>query len=731
MKRKFPVCLQLETNDCGASCIQMICEYYGKKIELDYLKNICNITKQGLSVSELIKCANSLGLKAAALKCNLELFEEFPLPVILYWRKGHFVVLYKIQKRNKQTFYHIVDPAFGTIKLSEKDFCYNLFTEKEQKAYAILFEPSSSFHNLCIPHENKKKNWNLFFYKYKNFNKSICLSILLLVIAMILNWLSPIMFQFLVDEGIGKHNVSNIWIFFIAQTLFCIGYLLSNNFSSILLMKMNFSISIEYLSELVLKITNLPVKYFDSKLKTEFIQRMDDQARLQRFLSFRVIDIIVSVLSFIVFASLLAYYNAIIFAIFILLAIVSFWWSFSFLKTRRYLDYSRYEAQSRNRNAIYELLDGMLDIKTNNAQEERIKFWRESQETINEISLKALYLNYKQMLGSSFMDRFRDIVIFVICSFLIFNSHLSIGVLLTISYILGQLTSYLSQMYHLGQDIQDANISLKRINCVFNKEDEACCGTLELSEAVESLKVKNISFRYPNTTKEDVIQDISFDIPINQTTAIVGHSGSGKTTIIKLLLGFYFPHKGCIEINNLPLSQISVDSWRRKCGAVLQDGYIFSGTIAENIALGHNEEQIDYDRIEYCIEQACLSDFIRKLSNGYHTIIGNTGVSLSGGQKQRILIARALYKNPEILIFDEATSHLDAENEKRIMENLLSNFKNKTLIIIAHRLSTVVNADKILFVGDGKIQEEGNHSELYALEGSYYNLVKNQLEINE
>ena len=389
------------------------------------------------------------------------------------------------------------------------------------------------------------------------------------------------------------------------------------------------------------------------------------------------------------------------------------------------MDYSRFSAQSENWNTIQEILDGISDIKINNAQNNRIKIWKNTQNRINRISLKAIYLNYYQLIGSSFIDRIRDVIIITISSILIIKEQSTLGTLLTISYILGQLTYSLSQIYQFCKEFQDAKISLDRISEIQNKEDENNAGE-RIIDTVKSIKLNSISFKYFQSSSKFVIDSMSLDIPINKTTAIVGKSGSGKTTLIKILLGFYAPQKGAVYINDGNLESVMIDQWRKKCGAVLQDGFIFSGSISENIALGSNV--LNMEKVKYAAKIACADEFIDLLPNKYHTIIGNAGIQLSGGQRQRLLIARAIYKDPDILIFDEATSHLDTENERQIIINLQNYLKGKTNIIIAHRLSTVVNADKIIYLDKGKIIEEGNHITLLEKRGAYYKLIENQLQ---
>lgn len=725
---KFPFYQQLESNDCGIACIRMICSFYGKDYSLNQIKRECEITKLGITVSDIVNYCDKFGLNCLPVKCEINKIISIPIPIILHWRQNHFVVLYKISKKGAETFYHIADPSFGKIKLTKREMQQQWLCE-DSFGIAVLCQPKTNFKNIIVAEEasSTNKTFKDIILRYKSYIGKIGTSTVLLILSIIISWIFPMLFQKLVDLGIGQSNISIIGEYVFIQIVFIISYIFSSNVSSIILMKMNFEISTSYLSEYILKIIRLPYKFFDSKVKSEFTQRIEDQARLQNFLSYRIVSFTISILSFLVFSFLLLYYSVKIFIVFLFLSIISFLWTIHFLRKRSSLDYSRFSAQSENRNTIQEILDGMPDIKINNAQHNRLSIWKKTQKRINEISLKSIYLNYYQLIGSSFVDRTRDVIIITICSILIINEQATLGTLLTISYILGQLTYSLSQIYQFSKEFQDAKISLDRLSEIQNREDENINGNLNV-ETIKQINLQSISFKYLQSSKKLAINNISLNIPVNKTTAIVGQSGSGKTTLVKILLGFYTPQTGRVLINGEDLDSLKIDQWREKCGSVLQDGFIFSSTVAENIALGC--EQMDKEKVKYAARIACAEEFINLLPNKYNTKIGNAGIQLSGGQKQRLLIARAVYKDPEILIFDEATSHLDTENEKNIVLNLRKYLKDKTLIIIAHRLSTVVDADKIIYLQEGQIVEEGTHKSLSERKGFYYRLIKNQLQTN-
>lgn len=728
MHKKFPLYRQVESVDCGPTCVQMVSAYHGKKHSLRHIKEGCSISRLGISVADVRNSCELIGLNTIVVRGGAKQLSRAPLPAILHWRNSHFVVLYDVQQNKKgENIYLIADPSFGKTRCTESDFETDWYGD-DGNGTAILTEPTEEF-------DSSSGSWEKTDYtvlkkmlvKYKTRKTRLIFATALLLISAAFSWMLPILYQKVIDSGVMGQNMGIVWQLFLAQLAFFIGYMLSNNLSSILLMKLNFYIGVEYLSELLGKIIRLPIKYFDTRLNTDFIQRLDDQGRLQGFITYRFIELSFAVVNIIVFSALLAYYNAIALWIFLGASVLAFLWNLYFLEERKYIDYSRFGEQAKNRNIVYELIYGMTEIKVNNAQSTQIEVWRKNQERINEISLRSLILNYKQVIGSSTLNKIRDIVIITLCAYFVIEGQMTLGILMSVSYVLGQLSGPVSQMQSLVQEFQDARISMDRLSEVQMKEDESV-GTQIMDITFNSgIKMDDISFKYEGSFNPYVIKGLTIDFPKGKTTAIVGNSGSGKTTLLKLILGFYYPQKGDLMVDDITLDKININSWRSKCGVVMQDGYIFSGTIAENIALGYKE--IDYERVAECAKVASINDFIEKLPSRYKMMIGKSGLELSNGQKQRILIARAVYKNPELIIFDEATSSLDTVNERKIMDNLKEFFKERTVIIVAHRLSTVVNADKIIYLEDGRIMEEGSHTTLSAQKGCYYNLIKNQLEL--
>ncbi len=554
------------------------------------------------------------------------------------------------------------------------------------------------------------------------------MAITCLVVAAGCNWAIPIFYQRVIDIGVLEKDMAVVWKLFFVQISFFMGYVIGNGISSILLLTINFYIGIEYLSGLLHKIIRLPIKYFDTRLNTDFIQRLDDFGRVQQFLTSTAVEQLFAIVNVIVFSVLLANYSGISLVVFSILSVMAIMWNVFFMQERKYLDYTRFSEQARNRNILYELINGMSDVKINNAQDTQIQAWMQNQEHINKIALRSILLSYKQDIGSSTINRLRDIVIVSVCAYFVIEGDMTLGTLMSVSLILGQLSVPISKLQHLVQDFQSMKSSMERLAEIQLKESEDSNNDADFVKFTLQIALKDVDFKYAGSFNPFVFKGLNVTFFKNKTTAIVGNSGSGKSTLLKLILGFYQPEKGAVLVDGLPLKRLDINQWRNKCGVVLQNGYVFSGSIAENIAFGCKE--IDDERVKHCARMACIDKFIQRLPNKFNMKIGNGGIELSQGQKQRILIARAIYKNPELLIFDEATSALDTVNERHIMDNLSSFFRERTVIVVAHRLSTVVGADMIIFLDNGKITEQGTHRELVRQRGQYYELIKNQLELD-
>lgn len=715
---------QLESNDCGPTCVKMVARANGKNASLDYIKSFCEYTKTGTSVKDLIYCLSQIGMSAVAVNITSKNLIEAPLPAIIYWEKKHFVVLYKVKQTAKNNYFYIADPGFGKVRIEEDTFISKW--QRNGSGIAILAEPSDDVKN----YGGKEKSDVSFFEfanKYNPERLKLLMAFLFLAVATLINWFIPQIFQKVIDQGVNVSNMDAVYRLAIAQGVLVFSYLLASNASNIILMKVNLKVGLEYLEGLLKKYMRLPISFFESKLRTDLMLRLDDQNRLQSFLTYKVLDFTYYFLNFLVFSILLLYYSTFVFFIFFTLSALSFAWTLSFLKKRKVLDYKRFAEQSTNNNIIYEIVNGMPEIKISNDERNRLDLWNESQTELNKISLRSLMLNYYQLWGANVFDKTRDILILIIASSLVINNSFSLGVLMTITYIIGQLAGSLDRMHFFIRELQDANISLKRLSEIYSKKEDSLAGVEHLSDKSFDVRIENVSFRYPGLGSPKIIKGLSFDLKPGTITAIVGNSGCGKSTLVKLLLGFYFPQEGKIAIDGKNIKDISISEWRGRCGCVLQDGYIFSDTIARNVSMGAKDA--DYRRIEFVCKVACIHDYVMTLPLKYESVVGNGGLELSGGQKQRLLIARALYKDPDFLIFDEATSSLDTENEARIMSNLYDFFHDKSMLVIAHRLSTVVRADKILFMENGSIVEQGTHWELCDMKGLYYKLVKNQIQL--
>lgn len=732
---RFKFISQLESNDCGPACLAMVANSYGVNISLKDIKEISGITRMGVSVKDILDGGEKIGLDAHGLKLTLEQLSTIPLPAILFWKQDHYVVLYKIVQKKDKNYYYIADPGYGKIKI-EEDLILREWIGNETKGICLVFQPNEETEeksqNLNFQSKNQTKESTIINHLvtfYKKYKFRYFFSIFLLILGLATNWLIPIIFRRVIDDGIIAKSLNLVFILLLSQLLLFIGNFVSQFLSDLLLTKLNFNLSISLKEKFLNKLIKLPVNYFDTRLNTDTLLRLNDLSKIQTFLTWKGIGFFINILNLIVFSGILFTLNKIVFLIFIVLSVLSVVWVSFFLKKRAALEYSMFIKQSDNSNNLYEFVMNMPEIKVNQAQKTIITKILNLQRKLNELELKSLYLNTYQLSGANFLLKFKELTIIAICAYFIINSQMTIGTLLSISYILGQLSGPIITLINNIKDGQDAQISKKRLEDVFNIENETNRHPNNgESITLDSITLNNVSFKYPGSFNPFVINNLSFEIPKNKITAIVGTSGSGKTTLMKLLMMYYQPNNGNVFLGNNNLSYLNPDDWRNKCGVVLQNGHVFSGTIKYNIALCENEF-INEEKLNNALRIACLDEFIESLPLGAETKIGNIGMQLSGGQSQRVLIARAVYKNPEFLFFDEATSSLDANTEKVILNNLTEFFKGKTVIVVAHRLSTVKNADQIIVMEKGEIIEKGNHEELIITKDKYFSLVKNQLEL--
>ncbi|WP_394747309.1 peptidase domain-containing ABC transporter [Spongiimicrobium salis] len=727
MPKKFPFHKQLDAKDCGPTALKIVAKHYGKAIAIEHLRDLAETTRIGSTLQGLTNAAEDIGLRTLPAKIDFLQLKEVPLPAILHWNKNHFVVLYKIKK---DTCY-ISDPAHGLIHYSKeevlKHWMGNNAKETSEEGVILLLEPSPEFYENEFDTKEDRLSFRFlskYLIKYKRFLFQLIFGLLA---GSLLQLIFPFLTQSVVDVGIRNQDINFIYLILVAQLFLFLGKTAVEIIRSWILLHLSTRINISLLSDFFIKLMNLPIAFFDTRLTGDILQRINDHERVERILTSSSLNVLFSLINLFVFGAVLAFYNLLIFGIFVLGSLLYFGWIIIFLKKRRTLDYKQFSQVSQEQSKVIELINGMQEIKLHNAEKQHRWEWEHLQARLFKISMEGLALNQYQSVGSGFINEFKNIIITVLSAKLVIDGEITLGMLLAISYIVGQLNSPIAELIGFVRELQDAKISLERLSEIHNKDNEENPGQQRAAIPDDvDIHLEHIAFRYPGTSTL-VLEDVNLSIPRNKVTAIVGSSGSGKTTLMKVLLKFYAPQKGNIAIGNTPLETLSHRGWRDACGVVMQEGYIFSNTIAKNIAVG--EDYIDKERLAYAIDIANIKEFIEELPLSYNTKIGMEGMGLSTGQKQRILIARAVYKNPEYLFFDEATSALDANNEKHIIQKLDSFFTDKTVVIIAHRLSTVKNADQIVVLEHGKVIEVGNHEKLTQLKGAYYKLVKNQLEL--
>lgn len=729
MRNKFPFYKQPDTKDCGPTCLRIIAKHYDKLISLQEIRNLSETTREGSSLLKLSDAAESIGFKTIGVKLDYNKLEEAPTPLIAHFNNNHFVVVYKI----KNDTVYISDPAYGLLTYNKDEFIKhwigNNATVNTNEGIALLLEITPKFKQLDWEETDITSFKFLFQYLFKY--KSLLVQLLIgLLVGSILQLLFPFLTQSIVDVGIQNQDINFIYVVLAAQLMLFIGRTSVDIFRSWILLHLSTRINISLVSDFFIKLMNLPIAYFDTRMTGDIMQRIGDHNRIESLLTGSTLNTLFSMVNLLVFGAVLIYYNITIFFIFLIGSIVYVAWILFFLKRRKELDHKRFSQLSQEQSTVIELVNGMQEIKMNNAEKQKRWKWEFLQARLFKISIKSLALNQTQSAGSSFINEVKNIVITFMSAILVIKGEITLGMMLSIQYIIGQLNSPISQLVSFIQVTQDAKISLERLGEIHDKDDEENKDkqTIKAIKPDKDIAVENISFRYIGSD-ENVLENLSVTIPANKITAIVGASGSGKTTLMKILLKFYEPNKGSISYGEHHLTAISHKAWRANCGVVMQEGYIFNDTIAYNIAVG--EDVIDEERLLKAVKVANIYDFILSLPLGFNTKIGNEGIGISTGQKQRLFIARAVYKNPHLLFFDEATSALDARNERIIMENLNQFFEDKTVVIIAHRLSTVKNAHQIVVIDDGKIKEIGNHEQLIAKKGSYYSLVKNQLELEK
>lgn len=733
----FPHYLQHDAMDCGPTCLLMITSFYGRRVSIGKLRQMCYSMREGTSLLGIGEAAEKLGFHTIGVKLIWEqLRERATLPCIVHWNQNHFVVVYKIKKRNGRWYVYVSDPAVGHLRYSKDRFLKSWLeireaSGKSDRGVALLLEPTPSLYEQQENDDSDDKKYTLsYITKYLiPHRQSLVQIVMALIVACLLSLILPFITQSVIDRGVTFGDLSLVKIMLAAQLFICAGQLANNLIRSWLMLHMTARVSITLISDFLAKLMRLPIAFFDTKMTGDIMQRIQDHSRIQDFLTNSLISILSAFVLFVIYGAILGGYNPMILVIFLLGTFLYVVWVLLFIKWRRKLDYMRFQEAANNQNSIIQLIGGMQDIKLNNCEKQKRWEWEQVQAKLFRISVSGLTLSQAQQVGGAFIDQTKNIIISYLSAKSVIDGSMTLGMMTALTYIIGQLNVPIGQFISFVKEYQDASISLGRLGEINNRDDEEPSGKEKISDIPDDADVefKSVSFQYEGPHSPKVLDEITLKVPHGKVTAIVGTSGSGKTTILKMMLGFYAPIKGSITLGGCDIYSYSASAWRGKCGCVMQEGYIFSNTIAENIALC--DGMPDMKRVRRAAELANIKDWIENLPLGYNTKIGADGHGVSTGQKQRILIARAAYKNSPYIFFDEATNSLDANNEKVIMENLKGLFEGKTVVVIAHRLSTVKNADNILVIDSGRIIEEGTHLELIARKGRYYELVRNQLEL--
>lgn len=732
MRKKIKVVYQHDSMQCGIACLQMLCKYYGRDYSSESLAKLCFATTEGVSLLGISEAANTLGLHTICARISVDNLAQAPLPCILHWNQNHFVVLYKI--KNGKRFY-VADPGKGLVTYNLEEFeshWASTLSNGENKGIAMLLETTPEFFTYKMDAEEnatEKRSFRFLFGYIKKYRQYFGQIILGLIVGSLLQLVLPFLTQSIVDVGIKNQDISFVWLILLGQLMLTVSRTAIDFIRRWLLLHISLRINISLVSDFFIKLLKLPMSFFDTKLMGDLLQRMNDHSRVNSFLTQQTLSITFAAFTFVVFSLVLVFYDRLVFLIFLIGSALYGTWLMLFLRRRKVLDYEIFEKQAINNNKTYEFLTSMQEIKLQDCEQRRRWEWEDTQTNLFEVQMKALKLQQTQEAGSIFINETKNIIITVVAATAVIHGEMTLGMMLAVQYIIGQLNSPVEQLMSFFYSLQDVKISLERINEIHQMDDENGKNNLQttLANPNDGICIDDVMFKYDPHALRKTIDNVAIRIPKGKVTAIVGASGSGKTTLIRLMLGYYPVQEGRISIGGTDINTLNKKWWRRQCGVVMQDGIIFSESIARNVAVDDGE--IDKERLAQAAEIACIKDDIMALPLRFNTKIGRDGVGLSQGQKQRILIARAVYKNPDYIFLDEATNSLDANNERRIVENLGRFYQGKTVVIVAHRLSTVKNADQIIVLDHGKVVETGTHESLTAQCGAYYNLVKNQLEL--
>ena len=715
--------------DCGPACLRMISKFYGKNYSLQTLREKCHITKDGVSMLGISDAAESIGFRTAGVQLTWnQIQKEMPLPCIAHWRQMHFVVVYEVDRKGNVT---VADPASGLLKYKPGDFlkCW-LHSDNNSYGLALMIEPTPEFYR---GRDEKECNYgfqNILQY-LRPYRSHIVQILLAMLTASVISLLLPFITQSVVDIGISSGSLSFVVTLLVAQLMLTMGGMANNLIRSWLMLHTTSRVSIALISDFLCKLMRLPISFFDSKRVGDIMQRIGDYNRIQSFLTGALLSIVAAIVSLVIYSIIMAGYNTLIFVVFFVGSSLYTFWILIFMSRRKKLDYMRFQQASANQSNIVQMIGGMQDIKLNGCERQKRWDWENIQAKLFKVNVKSLSLGQMQEVGSTFIDQTKNILISFIAAKSVIDGNMTFGMMMALQYIMGQINAPIAQFIGFAQSAQDASISLDRLGEIYQMRDEEPKDEPRIREIPKNADIvfRNVDFQYDGPHSPKVLDGVSLTIPFGKVTAIVGVSGSGKTTMLKMMLGFYLPTSGEILLGRTPLRNFSENCWRKECGSVMQEGYIFSDSITGNIAV--SDEHPDMEQVQTAVDISNIREWIEELPLGYNTRIGAEGQNLSTGQKQRVLIARAVYKDAHYLFLDEASNSLDANNERKIMDNLDCFFRGKTVVIVAHRLSTVKNADKIVVLERGQIAEQGTHSDLTAIRGKYYELVKNQLELGQ
>lgn len=712
--------------DCGPACIRMVASAYGKDYPLSYLRSLSHLTREGVSVAGIRDALKAIGMDSASFSLTLgQLESKCPLPAILHWEQNHFVVLYAIcRSRWSGRRYCVANPAYGKSSMDEETFCRSWLNGG--KGVVVAVEPTDDFY----ARQPVKERHSLLRFARRYvwpYRLGMVQSAAGMLLGILLSLVTPFLTQALVDDGIGLRDMSLIVSLMLAQLFIFLGSFTMSLISGRVSLYMSTRININILGDYLTRLLRLPMTFFETKSVGDYQQRLGDHSRLQGFVTYSSLQTLFSLVSVPFYLAVIGWYSPVILGAYVLLTAVATAWMSWFFRRRKSYDYERFKISAENQNKQYELLRGITDIKLNAYSDYKLREWRDLQERQYRMSLKVLRLGQVQDTGFTLIGQVRNIFITCWIAAEVVSGRLTLGMMMSISAIIGQVNGPLSQLLGFLQQFQDAKISLERSEEVqlCEPEDKPSQASLPADRPVD-ISLRDVTFSYTGSIGEPALSHVSLDIPAGRMTAIVGESGSGKTTLMKLLLKFYEPTGGVILFGGRDISGLTATSIRQASGIVMQDNFLFSDSVRANIILGEKEDEA---RLSHAVHVACLDDYVGSHPLGLYTKVGSEGIGVSGGERQRIMIARAVYKNPQYLMLDEATSSLDAENERRITEAIDREFGGRTRVVIAHRLSTVRHADNIVVLSHGRVMESGTHDDLVARRGHYYRLIQNQLEL--